>query len=331
MTNAPIHSIWVDSLSVYTLTPGETFATAHFDGLSLDITLNTYRAINAVFDAERTGWKMGNQDGKSVIQIIPEDNSINYFPWEYEIIFGDEGVYTTKTTRFTKVRDQNGDKIGATDIFAGQSFNFYVINKTFPDSAGNYELLDMLAIDRDSSATFDIMKDQILVGLQDNKGIWYRTLFALDFRESQELPEANDVYRLAFNRPFFTIDSLRFQVLPSGPTNSALLKTTMDSIQVVPNPYVATNHMETSVANHNLNQRRKLMFTHLPARCEIKIFTVSGVLIDEIDVENQEDNGIAFWDLNTKENLEIAAGIYIYYVKAKETGDEKIGKFGVIK
>ena len=105
----------------------------------------------------------------------------------------------------------------------------------------------------------------------------------------------------------------------------------MDKIQVVPNPYVATNHMEPAVANQFLNQRRRIMFTHLPARCDIKIFTVSGVLVDEIDVENADDNGTTHWDVLTREGLEVAAGVYVYYVKAKETGDEKLGKFSIIK
>jgi hypothetical protein len=33
----------------------------------------------------------------------------------------------------------------------------------------------------------------------------------------------------------------------------------------------------------------------------------------------------------TKEGLELAAGIYIYHIKSKVTGAEKIGKFSVIK
>jgi hypothetical protein len=73
------------------------------------------------------------------------------------------------------------------------------------------------------------------------------------------------------------------------------------------------------------------MFTHLPAQCEIKIFSVSGVMLDEIDVDNVADNGTAYWDLNTHEGLEVAAGVYVYYVKAKKTGDEKVGKFSIIK
>ena len=105
----------------------------------------------------------------------------------------------------------------------------------------------------------------------------------------------------------------------------------MNEIKVVPNPYVATNAMEPAVSNPYLNQRRRLMFTHLPAQCQIKIFTVSGVLVNVLEVNSPGDNGITHWDLTTSEGLEIAAGIYIYQVRAKATGDTKTGKFAVIK
>jgi hypothetical protein len=99
----------------------------------------------------------------------------------------------------------------------------------------------------------------------------------------------------------------------------------------VPNPYIATNLMETAVANQYLNQGRKLLFTHIPANCVIRVFTPSGVLVDKIDVTNEPSNGIVHWDLLSREGLEIAAGMYIFQVKSNVTGDEKIGKFAVIK
>ena len=85
------------------------------------------------------------------------------------------------------------------------------------------------------------------------------------------------------------------------------------------------------------------MFTHIPAQCTIKIFTVSGVLVDVIEVDNavnnretdwdlnSEANGTAFWDLKSSEGLDVAAGYYIYHVKSHQTGKEKMGKFAVIK
>ena len=105
----------------------------------------------------------------------------------------------------------------------------------------------------------------------------------------------------------------------------------MKNIKVVPNPYVMTNLMEPALSNPFLNQRRRLLFTHIPATCTIKIFTVSGVLVDKIIVENEPDNGIVHWDMLTREGLEIAAGMYLYHVESQVTGDEKLGKFAVIK
>ena len=58
---------------------------------------------------------------------------------------------------------------------------------------------------------------------------------------------------------------------------------------------------------------------------------VEGVLVDEIDVQNDAANGMAQWDLLTSEGLEIAAGVYIFYVKSQLTGDEFMGKFAVVK
>ena len=92
-----------------------------------------------------------------------------------------------------------------------------------------------------------------------------------------------------------------------------------------------TNMMESAVSNPFLNQRRKIMFTHIPANCVIKIFTVSGILVDEINVNNPSERGTIHWDMLTREGLEIAAGMYIYHVEAAATGDQKIGKFAVIK
>ena len=105
----------------------------------------------------------------------------------------------------------------------------------------------------------------------------------------------------------------------------------MKEIRVVPNPYVATNVMEPAVSNQFLNQRRRLLFTNIPAQASIKIFTVSGILVDEIAVNNLPQDGSVHWDMLTREGLEIAAGMYLYHVESLVTGDKKLGKFAVIK
>ena len=125
--------------------------------------------------------------------------------------------------------------------------------------------------------------------------------------------------------------------------NVEKLEEDMDKIKVVPNPYVVTNTMELVVANWRRNQSRQIMFTHIPAQCKITIFTLSGIWVDEIEVDNSvsgrenkwdlnsEANGTVHWDLRSSEGLEIAAGYYIYHVESTQTGDVKVGKFAVIK
>jgi len=73
------------------------------------------------------------------------------------------------------------------------------------------------------------------------------------------------------------------------------------------------------------------MFTNVPAECVVKIFTSSGVLVDVLDITNPSDEGIVYWDLLSMEGLEVAAGMYFYHVKSSVSGDEKMGKFAIIK
>ena len=202
------------------------------------------------------------------------------------------------------------------------------------DSAGNYETMDLVVHDLNKNNQFDILSDRILVGPVTNKGNWGGTVFVLDFMNYSDLvnlPSNNNLYRIKFHRPYWVQDTLLFRIVSEGSIDITALEEDMKQIKVVPNPYIATNMMEPSVANWYLNQRRRILFTHLPADCVIKIFTVSGVQVTEIPVKNSADNGTAYWDLLTHEGLETAPGVYIYHVKSTVTGHEKIGKFAIIK
>ena len=308
----------------------EEVTTDIFDGIRLRISSPVELAQ---YDRTNSGWLVG----KAPINITPTLKESKYFPWNYDIVFTDQdsayvGRVTTKS-----MRDENDVRISRSSLLTGVPFSFYVLNKSFLDSTGSYEMLDLVVQDQNANGKFDMLNDRILVGPVTSNNQWAGTAFIIDFQaamDSTYLPKPNDVYRITFQRPFWAADSFLFTIQAQAELDIAELKNTMDNIKVVPNPYVATNAMEPAVGNWYLNQRRVLMFTNLPAECTIKIFTVSGILVDEIAVNNIGDErgkGIAHWDLLTREGLEIAAGMYIYHVKAKKTGDEKIGKFAVIK
>jgi hypothetical protein len=305
----------------------DKLASDPFDGIQLEIE----SVSEPELDYSNTGWVVGDKP----IRIIPSSVESKYYPWEYEIVFTDS-VYTTRVVSTQGIKDINNISLGNRALI-NQSFGFYIIIKSFPDSAGNYDLMDLVGCDVNADGEFNLLDDYVLAGHTfdwQGKCSWAGTVFALDFRQaikSNKMPNEGDVYRVDFRRPFIEADSLVFSVIPAVDVDEEKLEDDMDRIKVVPNPYIATNAMESAVSNPYLNQPRRLMFTHIPANCKIKIFTSSGVLVDEIEVINPPDDGKVHWDMLTKEGLEIAAGVYLYYVKSEDTGKEKLGKFAVIK
>jgi hypothetical protein len=291
-----------------------------------------------VMDTTLTGWKTGS----APIGVRPNAIRSPFFAYDYEIIFIDttqEPSYKTKTTRYNipPIADvENVTLSSAKKILLRTSFPFHVINRSFPDTSASaykgYEELDMVVYDVNGNGVWDPKTDTVLVGypisLGSNWG-FASTIFGIRFLDSLNMPHPGDVYRVRFTSAFS--DSIMFKVNVDSSTSAPKTKEDMKQIKVVPNPYIVTNTLEPYISNIGYNQRRRLLFTHIPAQSTIKIFTSSGVFIRQVEVNNSVDDGTYHWDMLTKEGLEIAAGIYVYQVKSKATGEEKFGKFAVIK
>ena len=317
--------IYRDTLDYWTLNPGSTVFTDVFDGMQIEIDPGVE---TPAYNFANSGWI--NSSG--IMRITPSVVEGVKMPWKYNIVFTDDDSAYVGVSRSGTVRDENGSSIGS-DKITEPAINFYVQNTSFIDtSTGQYGIMDVVVHDVNSNDTFDLFEDRIFVGAPTGSR-WRATAFIIDFQLATEssYPAPGSVYQVDWKRPFHESDTIRFSVTADDNLDKSAIASDMDNIKVVPNPYVMTNMMESAVANPFLNQRRRLMFTHVPSDCIIKIFTVSGVMVDEILVSNEPENGIIHWDMLTRENLEIAAGMYIYHIEAHETGDQKIGKFAVIK
>ncbi|MCB9258496.1 MAG: hypothetical protein H6612_04005 [Ignavibacteriales bacterium] len=323
---------------------GEEIFSNSFDGIQLKMErMNGYFPYELSFrmsergvNPEGSGWLVGDSE----INIEPSFYEYYAFPYEYQIVFtNNTSAYTNRLNRKTGIN--NIEMSGSANYLFDKSFSFYVTNQTALALTGKLDTLEMVVEDLNGNGEYDMLEDKVLVGHVAIQTIgsqqlisWGGTVFGMDFRgvgSESELPKAGDIYKYDFSRPFTANDSITFTVNGAVNVDKNSLNADMDEIKVVPNPYVMTNSMEPAVANKFLNQRRRLMFTHIPAECTIRIYTSSGVLVDEIKVDNEPSDGIVHWDLLSKEDLEIAAGMYIYHIKSKQTGKEKIGKFAVIK
>ena len=102
----------------------------------------------------------------------------------------------------------------------------------------------------------------------------------------------------------------------------------LDTIKVVPNPYKASSRFNESKNN------RKIRFTHLPKKCRISVYTLTGEHVTTFDHEKDFD-GNAWWNLrsgNNQDGPEIAPGLYFYIVQFDDgITKDHIGKFAVVR
>jgi len=142
-------------------------------------------------------------------------------------------------------------------------------------------------------------------------------------------PVPSDTAIVNLKKPFLSNDVFRF-ISKTAYIDNAQAKLGLDNIKVVPNPYLANALWEPKNPYSSGRGPRSIHFTHLPNKCTIRIFTVSGELVKEIEHESNLADGSEEWDLLTKDNLSASYGIYIYHVDAPGIG-AKAGKFAIIK
>ena len=144
----------------------------------------------------------------------------------------------------------------------------------------------------------------------------------------QTLPKPGDVFHIATTKPYRTGETVRFQT-QSPVLDPAKAKTDLNRILVVPNPYVGAASWEpqpTSVGRGN----RLIYFIHLPHQCTIRIYTISGRLVQTLQHQSGIDDGQEPWNLVSRDGMDIAFGVYVYHVDAPGIGTH-ISRFAVVK
>ena len=142
-----------------------------------------------------------------------------------------------------------------------------------------------------------------------------------------KLPKSGDVYQIKTKKPFEKNDLFVFETKEAEIKNE-IAKQNINDIYVVPNPYVAYSISENPGRTFTNRGDREIQFRNLPKLCTIRIYTITGELVDTI--EKDDFTSMASWDLLSSEGMRIAYGVYIYHVDIPEVG-EKIGKFAIIK
>jgi len=121
------------------------------------------------------------------------------------------------------------------------------------------------------------------------------------------------------------VPGLRIQATFTGTTVDAS-KTTdaaLQSIHTVPDPYYVTTALEAT-ANTKI-----LKFVNLPARCILRIYSVSGVLVQVLTHNDAGGGSDLTWNLRNRNNQFVASGVYFYHVETPD-GKSVVKRFTVV-
>jgi len=108
----------------------------------------------------------------------------------------------------------------------------------------------------------------------------------------------------------------------------------VSKVHVVPNPYLISSALDAGPGN------KSVMFTGLPRECTIRIYTISGVLVNVLEhgpgvpessfSVSDTGGGTRRFNLRSRFGQEMASGTYYFQVESKRTGEKHIGKFSII-
>lgn len=188
----------------------------------------------------------------------------------------------------------------------------------------DFVFLDLNADDQLSPA------DEIYFFEPDAKGAVTLTWSLNVIGEQSYTYGKGDTLYLYTSKPFRRGDGYTFQTQPAS-VDQVVAATDLDRIKVVPNPYVSATAHELPLPPAITSGRgeRKIDFIHLPANAQIHIFTTRGEHVVTLQHDDNPFDGSVSWNLKTKENLDVAAGVYFYLIDSS-VGQKK-GKIAIIK
>jgi len=266
-------------------------------------------------DAPRSGFKV-NQTGSNFTHTVAI-STINLrakpYPGDIEL-------------RFTKYDTLPGGKLAkpADTSFTNIVSNFRVIN-TETGQELNWHVNESNAALRNRQWDW---QEKIHV-FQPGSRIdpMYEVQFNVPAGQTAKYPGDSDVFLFVSRKPFDSGDKYQFTT-QAAKFDQQAAERELANVFVVPNPYVAFGAGETAGARVGTRDERRLEFRNLPEKCTIRIYTITGELIDTVEKNDQRD--FVAWNVLTLESQATAYGVYIYHVDAPGVGT-KMGRFAVIK
>jgi hypothetical protein len=297
----------------------EEIQTPVIDGFVVDIKTDTAVTIN--FD--QSEWITGNSNYivqlgfDSRFQAAYQGKRVDY-PADFEIELTEpgQGAISFPASGFSQPIQSNIIVRNLTEEIDDFQFIFRDENKD--------ELFN------DGDAIFLVVGDSLgkkATSFADVRVSWSMTLLKdTTIAESEQRhPQFGDVFKIVTNKPFRNNEFMEFTTVAQR-FDKSKAENDLDKVAVVPNPYVGAASWEPYSTSVGRGERR-IYFMHLPNECIIRIYTLSGKLVDTIEHKSSISDGQESWDLVSKDGMDIAYGVYVYHIDAPNVGEKIEQKF----
>ena len=141
-------------------------------------------------------------------------------------------------------------------------------------------------------------------------------------------PAAGDRFEIKLKRPLSVYDTFVFQSAGQR-VDAAQAAAEVKTPYVVPNPYVGSASFEPQRFAISGRGERRVEFRDVPQHATVRIYNVRGELVQTLQ-QDGTTAGMVPWNLRSKDNLDVAPGLYVFHVEGGQTGTS-IGKFAILK
>jgi hypothetical protein len=281
-----------------------------------------HTAESVLIDSTRTGWSPGSATNAEILAAYQPSLPINLrrprYPEDITVVFSDDIV----------------DSSLAQFPFPALPAKFQIIAH---GDDGDYRL-DFRFLDTDLDGTLSQRGEliDIVTYTEDQPTVPQSTwLIKADDRPGAnpdpiQPPAFGDEYGLRVTVPYGESDVFVFSTEGASVDEDGVKSEfASEKPYVVPNPYAGSASFEPSRFAISGRGERRIEFRAIPAGSVIRIYTVKGELVQTLRHDGSTDGYVA-WNLRTKDNLDVAPGLYIFHVEAGGL-EPHIGKFAVIK
>ena len=272
-------------------------------------------------NSAQSGWTVGNSNLTVKISTLQTDlgyqNVAVSYPADFEVRLSDQVVDTSTQTGFFDTPIPT--RFTVWNVTENRKAYFKLADNRSDSSFAPGNVLII--------ATGDSLGKKPVMG--NYRAAWKIELFVDTLAGALRLPQPGDIYRFVTTKPFRSGESFQF-TMRTASINNAIAVRELENIAVVPNPYVGAASWEPQSLFRTGRGERRVHFIHLPALCTIRVYTVSGNLVQTLTRDAAIDDGQISWNLVSRDGMDVSYGLYVYHVEAPGIG-EKVGTFAIIK